>query len=82
MVFVKGADTAIKKLLNPNQKYLDFISTKTSDMAKTGLRSLWYAYKIMPKTTNFDEISVNDMEKELTLLGVTGIEDRLQDYVP
>jgi magnesium-transporting ATPase (P-type) len=49
MVFVKGADTSIKKLLNANQKYLDFLINKTRDMAKTGLRSLWYGYKTMPK---------------------------------
>lgn len=82
MVFVKGADSSIKKLLTPDQKYIDFISDKTRDMALTGLRSLWYAYKKMPNVTNFEQISVEDLEKDLTLLGATGIEDRLQDYVP
>lgn len=47
-VFVKGADTSVRKLLSPNQKYLNFITEKTKDMAKTGLRSLWFAYKMMP----------------------------------
>lgn len=42
-------------------------------MAKTGLRSLWYGYKYMPNTTNFDAISVEDMEKGLTLIGASGI---------
>lgn len=82
MVFVKGADSSIRKLLTPDQKYIDFVSEKTRDMALTGLRSLWYAYKKMPNITNFEQISVEDMEKDLTLIGATGIEDRLQDYVP
>lgn len=54
MVFVKGADTSIKKLLLSDQKYLNFLTEKTRDMAKTGLRSLWYGFKNMPKETNFD----------------------------
>lgn len=51
-VFVKGADTSIRKLLSPNQKYLNFITEKTKDMSRTGLRSLWFAYKMMPTEIN------------------------------
>ncbi len=29
MVFVKGADTSIAKLLKPNQKYYEFVNEKT-----------------------------------------------------
>lgn len=55
-VFVKGADTSITKLLNKNieQMYLKFVTEKTREMAKTGLRSLWFAYKILPMNTDVD----------------------------
>lgn len=53
MVFVKGADSSIKKLLGNGQKYLKFVEEKTKDMAITGLRSLWFAYKVMPGNTDF-----------------------------
>ena len=82
MVFVKGADTSITKLLKPHQKYLDFVTIKTREMARTGLRSLWFAYKTLPFDSNIDELSVDELEGGLTLLGATGIEDRLQDFVP
>lgn len=51
MVFVKGADTSIAKLLKPNQKYYNFVNEKTKEMARTGLRSLWFAYKSLPIDT-------------------------------
>ena len=81
-VFVKGADTSITKLLRPGQKYLEFIKIQTREMAKTGLRSLWFAYKTMPLETDVESMEVDELEKGLSLIGATGIEDRLQDYVP
>lgn len=51
-------------------------------MTKTGLRSLWFAYKTIPFTQDVSLLSDNQLESELTLVGATGIEDRLQDYVP
>ena len=81
-VFVKGADTSIQTLLTPNQKYLQFITDKTRDMAKTGLRSLWFAYKVLPAGTKVEDLNDSELEQNLTLLGATGIEDKLQDYVP
>lgn len=50
-------------------------------MSKTGLRSLWFAYKTLPIITNIDQLKEEDIESELTLIGATGIEDKLQDYV-
>lgn len=61
MVFVKGADTSIRKLLSPNQKYLQFITEKTKEMAKTGLRSLWFAYKMMPTTAKIDQMNAYEI---------------------
>lgn len=50
-------------------------------MSKTGLRSLWFAYKIMPLNTDVDNLKVEEIQSNLTLVGATGIEDKLQDYV-
>jgi phospholipid-transporting ATPase len=51
-------------------------------MTKTGLRSLWFAYKTYPKMQDVSKLSEEEIEKDLNLVGATGIEDRLQDYVP
>jgi phospholipid-transporting ATPase len=37
---------------------------------------------MLPNLVNYDEIPATEIEKDLTLIGATGIEDRLQDYVP
>ena len=82
MIFVKRADTYITKPLKPNKKYLNFVTIKTREMARTGLRSLWFSYKTLPFDYKIDELSVDELEGVLTLLGATGIENRLQDFVP
>lgn len=51
-------------------------------MAKTGLRSLWFAYKTLPVGTDLEALEINEIESNLSLIGATGIEDRLQDFVP
>jgi magnesium-transporting ATPase (P-type) len=57
LIFVKGADSSISKLLSPNQKYLKDIISKTEEMSRTGLRSLWFAYKTLPIYTNINALS-------------------------
>jgi len=57
-VFVKGADTSIMKLLSPKQRYLSTIQNKTEEMSKIGLRTLWFAYKTYPSTTNVSQLTV------------------------
>lgn len=81
IVFVKGADTSIGRILAPGQKYLDEIRSKTEEMSRTGLRSLWFAYKILHPNTNVSALSEEDIESQLSLLGASGIEDKLQDFV-
>jgi magnesium-transporting ATPase (P-type) len=51
-------------------------------MSRTGLRSLWFAYKELDLETKLDDMSLEELESGLRLLGATGIEDKLQDYVP
>lgn len=82
IVFTKGADTSIEKILAPKQRYLLDIKHKTNEMTKTGLRSLWFAYKTYPKNEDISRLSYQEIESNLNLVGATGIEDRLQDFVP
>uniref|UniRef100_A0A8C4RC72 Phospholipid-transporting ATPase n=1 Tax=Eptatretus burgeri TaxID=7764 RepID=A0A8C4RC72_EPTBU len=105
MVYVKGADSAVMKLLKdpevPDQ--LD-IRTKTqqhlNSYAESGLRTLCIAKKHL-EVEDYEKWSkqqrqaedaleqreellqclVASMEANLTLLGATGVEDRLQDGV-
>lgn len=51
-------------------------------MSRTGLRSLWFAYKELDLSTNIEQMNWDEIESGLRLLGATGIEDKLQDYVP
>lgn len=51
-------------------------------MTKTGLRSLWFAYKTYPMNTDIRSLKVQEIESDLMLVGATGIEDKLQDFVP
>ena len=51
-------------------------------MTRTGLRSLWFAYKTYPLSIDVSQLSNSEIESQLTLVGATGIEDKLQDYVP
>jgi len=51
-------------------------------MSRTGLRSLWFAYKELELGTKVEDMSLEELEGNLTLLGASGIEDKLQDFVP
>lgn len=52
-------------------------------MSKKGLRSLYYAMRILPKDIKGRvPVDADEVEKDLTLIGLTGIEDKLQDFVP
>ena len=81
-VFVKGADTSIEKILTPNQPYLADLRRKTEEMSRVGLRTLWFGYKTYPSTTDPDTLTIDQVESDLTLVSASGIEDRLQDFVP
>lgn len=50
-------------------------------MSKTGLRCLWFAYKTLAINSDIDGMTEGEIESGLTLVGATGIEDKLQDYV-
>lgn len=51
-------------------------------MTKTGLRSLWFSYKTYPLSVNVHALTQQDIQSQQILVGATGIQDRLQDFVP
>jgi magnesium-transporting ATPase (P-type) len=81
-LYTKGADSAIVARLAKDQPFLQHINEKTSELSKNGLRSLMFAMRILPDSL-LDNLPLDaSIETELTLIGLTGIEDKLQDYVP
>lgn len=83
LAFCKGADTSMEpRLINmtdQDKASLDDLD----DFANQGLRTLVYAYKELPNYTadQIENLRNEDVEKDFTLLGVTGVEDLLQDDV-
>jgi len=81
--FVKGADTSMEpRCINLDQgdkMTLDDLD----DFAEQGLRTLVYGYKEMPTMTpdQVEDLTMEDVECDMTMLGVTGVEDLLQDDV-
>jgi P-type E1-E2 ATPase len=78
--FVKGADISVEPLCylsEDDQVTLDDLD----DFAEKGLRTLAYAFKEIGPYENLDDLTVESVECNLTLLGVTGVEDMLQDDV-
>lgn len=80
-LYTKGADATVIPRLARKQPYLKFLTEKASEMSKNGLRSLMFAMRILPESVLEKPLDSN-LENELTLIGLTGIEDKLQDYVP
>lgn len=82
--FVKGADTSMEpaciNLDEGDKMSLDDLD----DFADQGLRTLVYGYKEMDSNitqAQVDKLRVEEVECGLTMLGVTGVEDLLQDDV-
>lgn len=79
LAFCKGADTSIEpRLINmtdQDKASLDDLD----DFADLGLRTLVYAYRELPNYTpdQIENLTNEDVEKNFTLLGVTGVEDLL-----
>ena len=108
-LYVKGADSIVMDRLDKEvvagderaREFLDQVQDFTDVAARTGLRTLLIAMKIVDKeefhkffqdVNKAEEDVVNreklldkiysDLESDLTLLGATAVEDRLQDEVP
>ena len=93
--FVKGADSSIFPLCKrtelttikeskSDQEDLEAVENSVESMASKGLRTLLFAMK---ELTDWDpsqdpqDLLVEDIESNLTLLAATGVEDLLQDNV-
>jgi phospholipid-translocating ATPase len=74
-VFSKGADSAILPKLQDKQA-AEKATRTVSTISKLGLRTLCYAVKEINEI--FDE---SELEQDLNLLGITGVEDELQEDV-
>lgn len=101
ILFVKGADSTICPLLkkDKNEIELDYerlILKKTKSFVKAGLRTLFFAIKVisrdewntiasslqtakLSKSSEQETVEIlKNLEQNLTLIGVSGIEDELQ----
>ncbi|KAG7162172.1 Phospholipid-transporting ATPase IA-like [Homarus americanus] len=90
-LYCKGADTVIYERLGDSQQFRDLTVRHLEEFAAEGLRTLCYAewkntYYKASTALQFRERKLEDaaqlIENNLTLLGATAIEDRLQDEVP
>lgn len=82
--FVKGADQPMEDACKPNLDEGDNMSLDDlDDFADQGLRTLVYGYKEMPNmsASQLEELEMTDVESNLFMLGVTGVEDLLQNDV-
>ncbi len=92
LVFVKGAPEAVlehsvklwdhghvRKLTVADQT---FFTTHNKSEAKKSMRNLAFAYRILPDTTDLKKLSMNNVEQNLTFLGMVSMSDPLRDDVP
>lgn len=83
--FVKGADVAIVPNLVQESKEASADTQKIMDQyAHRGLRTLLFAYKELEADSTAEslkDVGTDYLESDLTLVGVTGLEDMLQDQV-
>jgi calcium-translocating P-type ATPase len=80
MLLVKGAPEKIMQLCSKRQAGDDFqplsaseCSAQCDDIASQGKRTLAFAYRIVPSST--DELSLQTLEQGLIFVGLVGIED-------
>lgn len=91
-IFVKGAPESILHRCNDiwdgghvrkmSQKDRDMIDRQNHNWASQASRNLGYAFKILPKGTNFRKMTMEDAEKSLSWLGMVGMVDPLREEVP
>ena len=80
--FIKGADLSIIPKLSPNAKTSAQPDVGAmNNMASDGLRTLMFAVKELDQNINVKEVSDEELETDIEVLGVTGLQDLLQDDV-
>lgn len=79
--YAKGADSVMTKLLN-NRNYLEKnVIEELETYNATGYRTLMFGSRYLTKEQAGANVFQKDVEQEYDLLGVTGLEDFLQDNV-
>ena len=79
-------------MLSPRQSCTANLTKDIEDFARKGLRTLVFAYKeitdipsinenVDAEETDWEHVSVKEIESNLILLGATGVEDLLQENV-
>jgi len=83
--FIKGADMAIIPRMTASSKNASGATIKLmNEFASQGLRTLMFGIKVLESNYNNDnikEIKEEILESDIELLGITGLEDLLQDNV-
>ncbi len=90
-VFVKGAPENVLECSNEmwdhghirklHQADRDFLMDKNTEAAKGAMRNLAYAFKVLPKGTNIKDLKMEDVESDLTYLGMVSMIDPVRDEV-
>lgn len=83
-LYMKGADSAMKALISPSDwTETNWVEEETESMAREGLRTMVFARRKVSQKEVDALLRENGsiLEKGLDALGVTGVEDRLQDGV-
>jgi P-type E1-E2 ATPase len=79
--FSKGADTVMINLLN-NKNYLEKGVKEDCEVYKqSGYRTLMFGRRYLTREQAGLDVFQKDVEKDYDLIGVTGVEDILQDNV-
>lgn len=82
-IFTKGADTAIVDLLATRGQFENDTIENSDVFAADGLRTLLLAKRELTadEVARVNELTPEELERDLILLGGTGLEDRLQEQV-
>ena len=78
-MFTKGADLSIVNILNEHGEFEESTIENLDSFAAEGLRTMMLAKRELTpeEIANIDELEAEDLEKGMTLLGGTGLEDKL-----
>ena len=92
VVFTKGAPESVLERSNSlwdhghNRKLTPsdraFFTTYDQELAHDTKRNLAYAFRTLPATTDLKNLKMNEVEKNLTFLGIVSMVDPLRDDVP
>ncbi len=91
-VFVKGAPENVLEhcdeiWVNGHVRKLtakdhDAVLKQHTTWAHSAMRNLGYAYKVLPKGTDIKKLKMEDVEKDLTFMGLVSMIDPLREEVP